>query len=232
MKKFMLVLGLTAAVALLAVIPGALGRSQATPASRARDHDRHHAAAQRAGRALRAHRHGHEGVLQLHQRAQVEGRRQARRLRAPDHAEHLRRRLPGGEHRPADAPRGRAGPRLRDARRPRHREPAGRPRLPEPEEGAAALRLDRAQRLRATQELPVDDRLAAGLRPGGHPAREVRQGRTSRARKSACSSRTTTTARRSSPASRSASAKQRDRRVARLPAERRRAPRSRRSSRS
>ncbi len=31
MKKFMLVLGLTAAVALLAVIPGALGRSQATP---------------------------------------------------------------------------------------------------------------------------------------------------------------------------------------------------------
>ena len=31
MKRFMLVLGLTAAVALLAVIPGALGRSQATP---------------------------------------------------------------------------------------------------------------------------------------------------------------------------------------------------------
>ena len=31
MKKFMLVLGLTAAVALLAVIPGALGRTQATP---------------------------------------------------------------------------------------------------------------------------------------------------------------------------------------------------------
>ena len=31
MKKFLLVLGLTAAVAMLAVIPGALGRSQATP---------------------------------------------------------------------------------------------------------------------------------------------------------------------------------------------------------
>ena len=106
-------------------------------------------------------------------RARSDGKRG--RLRPADRPQGLRRRLPGGPDRPADAARGRAGPRLRDARRARDREPAGHPRVHEPAQGPAALRLDRPQRVRpALPAEPVDDRLAAGLRPGGHPPRALR----------------------------------------------------------
>ena len=76
-----------------------------------------------------------------------------------------------------------------------HGEPAGRARVHEPAQGAAALRLHRPQRVRAPVPAePVVDRLAAGLHPGGHPARALRPREPAEREGRECSGRTTTTA--------------------------------------
>ena len=60
--------------------------------------------------------------------------------RSQDHVQVPRRHVQPGADGAADAPARRAGQGLRDLQRDRHRAQPGRPRLPEREEGAAALR--------------------------------------------------------------------------------------------
>ena len=117
------------------------------------------------------------------------------RLRPADRPQGLRRPLPGGPDRPADPARGGAGPRLRDARRARHREPAGGPRVHEPAQGPAAVRLHRPQRVRPA--LPAEPRgRSAGSRTTSRRASSsgATSARTCRTRGSRCCGRTTTTA--------------------------------------
>ena len=86
--------------------------------------------ADRPGLELRADPGRDEGVLQLHQRP-PRPRRQARRLRAPDRLQVLRRRLQPGQLRPAAAQARRGGQGLRGRRHARHRGQPGRTALPE-----------------------------------------------------------------------------------------------------
>ena len=71
----------------------------------------------------------------------------------------------------------------------------GDPEVPEREEGAAAVRRHRRDEVERPEELPVDDGLAAQLPDRGDDLRQAHPARTSRTRRSACSTRTTTTAR-------------------------------------
>ena len=144
--------------------------------------------AQRAGLWLRTDSRGDEGVLLVRERP-------ARRQRPPDRLQVRRRRIQPREHRPADPQVRRAGSRVRAGRRARHGAAAGGRGVPEPAEGAAALRLDGGHHLRPRlREVPVDDRLAAGLRGRGRDLRQVHRARICRARSSASSTRTTITA--------------------------------------
>ena len=78
------------------------------------------------------------------------------------------------EHRSADAQVRRAGSRVRAGRRARHGAAAGGRGVPEPAEGSAALRLDGRHDVRPRlREVPVDDRLAAGLRGRRRDLRQV-----------------------------------------------------------
>ena len=165
------------------------------------DHHRRDVPAHRAGGGVRADPARDEGVLQLHQRPQGAGR-QARRHGPADHLQVLRRRLQPGEHGPAHAPARRAGQGLRDGRPARHRAELAVARLPEPAEGAADARLDRARRTGARST-----RSSRG-RSAGSPTTSPRVAstgstsrRTSTARRSRSSTRTTTTARTTSTGS-------------------------------
>ena len=96
------------------------------------DPARRHRPALRRGVGIRLGRSGREGVLRLRQRT---GRRQ----RAEDRVPLLRRRLRPRADRAADAEARRAGQGLRNLQLGRHREQRD-PALPEPTQGAAALR--------------------------------------------------------------------------------------------
>ena len=130
------------------------------------DHARRHPPAQRAGVAYAPIPAGMKAYFST---STPKRRRQARRLRPPDQLELLRRRVQPGEHGPADAQARRAGQGLRDARRSRHREPAGGAGLPE---RARRCRSSSSRPARPSSSdyttAPVDDRLAAGLRGRGH----------------------------------------------------------------
>ena len=117
-----------------------------------------------------------------------------------------RRRVQPGAVRAGDAPARRAGQGLRGLQLARHRAERGGSRVPEPGEGAAALRRLRRDDVRPRlQAVPVDDRLPAELPvPRAGSTASTWRGR-SRAPRSPCSSRTTTTARTCSPASSRAS---------------------------
>ena len=94
-----------------------------------------------------------------------------------------------------------AGQGLRDLQQPRHRAEPGDARLPERDQGAAALRRERRDHVRqGLQAVPVDDRLPAELPRRGRRSTAATSPRRARRRRSASSTRTTTTARTCSPA--------------------------------
>ena len=133
------------------------------------DPDRRHRPAHRRGCRVRRRRPGREGVLRLRQ---LEGRRE----RAEDRVPLLRRRLQPGADRPADTAARRAGRRLRDLQRGRHREQPRDPRLPQRAEGAPALRRRRVGGARRRLgPVPVDGRLPAELPGRGRGARARRR---------------------------------------------------------
>ena len=124
-------------------------------------------------------------------------------VRQADRLEVLRRRIQPREHGAADAQARRGGQGLRHLRRARHRAAAGRGRLHERPQGAAAARLDRRDRVRQPGTRRSRTR-SAGSRTtsprAGSTASTPR--RTGRRRRSPSSTRTTTTARTTSRASR------------------------------
>ena len=166
------------------------------------DDDRHRrdVAAHRPGGLVRVGRARREGVLRL-------GEREGRRREAEDRLPDRRRRLQPGADRAGGAAARRAGQGVRRLQHARHRGEPRDPRLPEPGQGAAALRrLGRDDVGARRGEVPVDDRLPAELRGRGARLRAVRRADDRRRRRSPSSSRTTTTGRTCSRASSAASA--------------------------
>ena len=157
--------GLLAAMLVVAAIVcvTALAGSQASP-GRHEDEVRHRrdVPAQRAGGVLRADPGRNEGLLHVHQHAPRSGS-QARRRRQADRVEVLRRRVQPGEHGAADAEARRGGQGLRHLRRPRHRASAGRGRLHERAQGAAAARLDGCDGVR--RQVPASGPYTIGWQP-------------------------------------------------------------------
>ena len=137
------------------------------------DPDRRHCSALRRSVGVRRRRPRREGVLRLRERP-------GRRERANDRLPLLRRCLQPGEHRPADTATRRAGQGLRDLQLRRHREQQGDPAVPEPAQGAAALRRRRCAGDVAAHSLPVDDGVPPELRRRGRrlrpPSRQDPQG--------------------------------------------------------
>ena len=127
---------------------------------------------------------GDEGLLLVHQRP-PRARRQARRLRPPDHLELQGRPVLAAERRAAHARPRRAGQRVRGRRLARHRGQPRDPAVPELEEGPAHARLDGRDDVgRGLEAVPVDDRLAARLpargqvlRAGDRPQQPEREDR-------------------------------------------------------
>ena len=105
------------------------------------DPARGHVPPQRAGVGLRPDPGRHGRVLLVRQRAR-------RRQRPQDQLQVRRRRLQPGEHRADHAQVRRAGSCVRARRRSRHRAADSGAPVPEPEQGAAALRLHRRDDVR------------------------------------------------------------------------------------
>ena len=105
------------------------------------DPARGHVPAQRAGVGLRADPGRHGRVLLVRQRAR-------RRQRPQDQLQVRGRRLQPGEHRADHAQVRRAGPRVRARRRARDRAADCGAPVPERQQGAAAVRLDRRDDVR------------------------------------------------------------------------------------
>ena len=128
---------------------------------------------------------------QGHHRLLEHGQRPGRHQRPQDQLHHLRRRLPAAQdgRDGAQARRGRSG--LRDLPAARHADQHGGAEVPQPEEGAAALRRDRRVQVGRSQGIPVDHGLAARLRHRGRDLRQAHHGQPSRRQGRRCSTRTT-----------------------------------------
>ena len=139
--------------------------------------------------------HRRERLLQVRER-------ERRRERPQDHVQVPRRPVRPGEDGAAHAAARRAGQGLRDLQLDRDRAQPRDPRLPEREQGAAAVRRLRVDDARPRRRaVPVGDRVPAELPGRGLGVRQVPRPDAARARRSRCSSRTTTTARICSAAS-------------------------------
>ena len=168
------VLAMFAGVAIVAAVAvsAASGAHAADPGITATsDHDRRHVPAHRAGVAVQDDPGSREGVLRLRQRPR-------RRQRPEDQLHDPRRRVRPVEDGAARAAARRAGQRLRGLRQPRHRAGPRDVGLPEQQQGAAGPPRDRRLVLgllprKCAQEVPVDDRLAAGLSGRGEGLRQV-----------------------------------------------------------
>ena len=158
------------------------------------DPDRRHRPAQRPGDRLRGRRLRRGGLLQVRERPR-------RRVRTEDRLPLPRRRLRPRADRAADAAPRRAGQGLPDVQPGRHRADARDPAVPEPAEGAAALRRERHRAVRAGTTSSTRGRCrtcrASTRRARSTAATSHARGR---GRRSPSSSRTATSARTSSPA--------------------------------
>ena len=95
----------------------------------------------------------------------------------------------------ADPPAGRRGRCIADAEPARYADQQRDLALPEPEEGAAAVRCDRRHQMGRPETLPMDDRLAAQLPERGARLCGLHPGAQAGWQRSGCSTRTTISAR-------------------------------------
>ena len=123
-------------------------------------------------------------------------RQRARRgLRAEDRLQVPQRPVQPDRHGVRGQAAGAAGQRVRDLRRAGHAHPPGGGAVPQPGEGAGRVRRLRLRVLECPVHLAGDLRLAAGLRPRGQDPRQRTSSSTSPGRRSATSTRTTSSAR-------------------------------------
>ena len=120
------------------------------------DQDRPHQSIQRAGLFLRRHRQVRGSLLEERQRAR-------RDQRAHGEVRHHGRRLQPGQDRRGGSPDGGAGQGPLPVQHAGHADKLCDPSLHEPEEGAAALRVDRRFQVGQVQGVPLDDGLPARL---------------------------------------------------------------------